>query len=112
MQHQQTVMDLLWLGFTHTFRNVVIVPERQVFTIEEAVRKMTSVPASVYRLDRGILEEGKSADICVFHLENLQSLADFANPDRLCTGFDYVFTGGKPCVVNDRWTNTGTGTVL
>ena len=88
------------------------VRERQVFTIEEAVRKMTSVPASVYRLDRGILKEGKTADICVFHLENLQSLADFANPDRLCTGFDYVFTGGKPCVVKDRWINTGTGTVL
>ena len=39
-------------------------------------------------------------------------LIDFAHPDRMCTGFDYVFTAGRPCVVKDRWTNAGTGVWL
>ena len=88
------------------------VRERQVFSIEEAVRKMTSLPASVYGLDRGILAPGRIADLCVFRLENLQSQADFAYPDRMCRGFDYVFTQGEPCLIGNRWVNTGSGTVL
>ena len=88
------------------------VRDRQVFSMEEAVRKMTSLPAEVYGLDRGILREGMSADLCVFRLENLQSHADFSDPENLCTGFDYVFTAGEPCVEKDRWTNTGSGQAL
>ena len=38
------------------------VRDKQVFTIEEAIRKMTSLPASVFHLDRGVLEAGKEAD--------------------------------------------------
>lgn len=88
------------------------VREKQVFSMEEAVRKMTSLPASLFGLNRGVLEKGYPADICVFHLENLASESDFAHPDRPCTGFDYVFVQGEPCVEKDRWVNTGSGTVL
>ncbi len=88
------------------------VRERQVFTIEEAVRKMTSLPASVYHLDRGTLEPGREADICVFHLENLSSGASFRHPEEMCRGFDYVFTAGEPVVIQDRWTGAGMGEVL
>ena len=88
------------------------VRERAVFSIEEAVRKMTSLPASVFGLDRGVLRPGMPADLCVFSLEKIQSHASFSHPDRMCTGFDYVFTAGRPCVVKDRWTNTGTGAWL
>ena len=42
----------------------------------------------------------------------LQSHADFSDPENLCTGFDYVFTAGEPCVEKDRWTNTGSGQAL
>ena len=80
--------------------------------MEEAVRKMTSLPASVFGLDRGVIRPGMPADICVFSLENIQSHATFAHPDRMCTGFDYVFTAGRPCVIKDQWTNTGTGVWL
>ena len=88
------------------------VREKGVFTIEEAVRKMTSVPAAVFHLDKGVLEEGKCADICVFHLENLQSHATFADPERLCTGMDAVFTGGRLCVLKDEWLGAEGGRVL
>ena len=85
--------------------------DKQVFTVEEAIRKMTSLPASVFHLDRGVLEAGKEADICVFHLENLKSHATFSHPDQLCTGFDHVFTAGVPVVIQDRWTEAGAGNV-
>ena len=91
---------------------ISFVREKPVFRIEEAVRKMTSLPASVYHLDRGVLEVGKTADICVFRLENLRSHADFTHPDRMCTGFDYVLTAGEICVNQDRWTGNGCGNVL
>ena len=88
------------------------VRDNQVFTVEEAIQKMTSLPASVFHLDRGVLEAGKEADICVFHLENLKSHATFSHPDQLCTGFDHVFTAGVPVVIQDRWTGTGAGEML
>ena len=88
------------------------VRERAVFSMEEAVRKMTSLPASVFGLDRGVIRPGMPADICVFSLEKIQSHATFAHPDCMCTGFDYVFTAGRPCVIKDQWTNTGTGVWL
>ena len=91
---------------------ISFVREKPVFRIEEAVRKMTSLPASVYHLDRGVLEVGKTADICVFRLENLRSHADFTHPNRMCTGFDYVLTAGEICVNQDHWTGNGCGTVL
>ena len=37
--------------------------------------------------------------------------ADFDDPDQFCEGFDYVLTGGKIAVRDDRWTNTGSGEV-
>ena len=88
------------------------VREKAVFSIEEAIRKMTTLPASVYGLDRGVIAPGKTADLCVFHLDNLESHSDFIHPDRMCEGFDYVFTAGRPCVVKDEWSNTGSGEPL
>ena len=88
------------------------VRDKQVFAVEEAVRKMTSLPASLFQLDRGVLETGKEADICVFHLENLKSHATFTHPDQMCTGFDYVFTAGVPVVIQDRWTEAEAGRTL
>lgn len=88
------------------------VREKAVFSIEEAIRKMTTLPASVYGLDRGVIAPGKTADLCVFHLDNLESHSDFIHPDRMCEGFDYVFTAGHPCIVKDEWSNTGSGEPL
>ena len=48
----------------------------------------------------------------ILHLENLKVKADFDDPDQFCEGFDYVLTGGKIAVRDDRWTNTGSGEVL
>ena len=88
------------------------VRDRKVFSIEDAIYKMTAKPAQVLNLNRGILEEGMPADINVFHLENLQVHADFQNPDQFCTGFDYVIVNGKINVLHDRYIDTESGIVL
>ena len=73
---------------------------------------MTGRAAQPLHLDRGVLDKGRMADINVFRLENLQAPADFQDPARFCTGFDYVLVGGQIAVKNDRWQNTGSGEVL
>lgn len=88
------------------------VRDKKIFTIEEAIYKMTARPAQVYHMNRGLLQAGMPADICVFHLENLNAAADFDHPDQLCTGFDYVLTGGQLVVRQDEWKNPGSGKVI
>lgn len=79
------------------------VRDKKVFTIEDAIYKMTAKPAQVLNIDRGILAKGMPADINVFHLENLQVHADFQNPDQFCTGFEYVFVNGRIAVSHDNY---------
>lgn len=88
------------------------VREKKIFSIEEAVYKMTGKPAQVLNLAQGILEKGRPADINIFRLENLKAPADFDNPAQLCRGFDYVLVGGAVAVKNDCWKNTGSGKPL
>ena len=85
------------------------VRDRNIFSIEEAVYKMTAKPAAVLDLNRGILQKGMPADINVFHLDKLQVHADFQNPDQCCTGFDYVMVGGEIAVEKDRYKNSKSG---
>lgn len=87
------------------------VRDRNIFSIEEAVYKMTAKPAAVLDLNRGILQKGMPADINVFHLDKLQVHADFQNPDQCCTGFDYVMVGGEIAVEKDRYKNSKSGMI-
>lgn len=88
------------------------VRDRKIFSIEEAVYKMTAKPASILGLNCGILQKGMPADINVFHLDQLQVHADFQNPEQYCTGFDYVLTGGEIAVNHDTWRNSRSGRVV
>lgn len=56
------------------------VRDRKIFSIEDAIYKMTAKPAQVLGLNRGILDKGMPADINMFHLDHLQVHADFQNP--------------------------------
>jgi N-acyl-D-aspartate/D-glutamate deacylase len=76
-----------------------------LFTIEEAVRKMTSLPARRMRLaDRGILRAGMAADLVVFDPERVIDRATFADPSRYPDGIDVVVVNGK--IVLDEGTLT------
>jgi len=82
------------------------VRERKVLTLEEAIRKMTSWPATRFRLDhRGSIKEGLWADAVVFDLDHLQDRATYSEPMLAPDGIDYVLVNGQ--VVIDRGKHTG-----
>ena len=83
-----------------------------MFSIEDAIYKMTAKPAGVLGINRGILEKGMPADINIFHLDKLKVHADFENPDQYCTGFDYVLVGGEIAVKQDEYRNPQSGRIV
>ncbi|MDQ2978565.1 MAG: amidohydrolase family protein, partial [Acidobacteriota bacterium] len=71
------------------------VRERGLVSLEEAVRKMTSLPAARLRLaDRGLLKEGFRADLVLFDPETVEDLSRFDDPHRFSRGFDLVVVNG------------------
>ena len=86
--------------------------DKKVFSIEDAIYKMTAKPARVLGINRGILEKGMPADINIFHLDKLKVHADFENPDQYCTGFDYVLVGGEIAVKQDEYRNPQSGRIV
>ena len=88
------------------------VRDKKIFSIEDAVYKMTAKPAHVLGLPLGTLEKGMPADINVFHLDQLSVHADFQNPNQYCTGFDYVLVGGEIAVAHDVWRNSKSGRIV
>ena len=82
------------------------VREEKVLALEEAVRRMTSLPASILSIDqRGLLQPGYFADIAVFDPDTIQDHATFEAPHQLATGMQYVFVNGT--MVLDRGQHTG-----
>ncbi len=70
--------------------------ERGVVTLAEMIRKMTSLPASVYGLKtKGKIAEGMDADICIFDAERIIDKADFVNFSENNEGIKYVIIAGK-----------------
>jgi len=75
------------------------VRERRLFTLEEAIRKMTSIPAARFGLtDRGTIESGAFADLVVFNAATVSDQATFAEPQKLSTGIEHVIVNGTPIV--------------
>ena len=82
-------------------------------SLEEAVRKMTSFPASLLGIDdRGILKNGMKADIIVFDPENVRALATYPEPLQLAEGFDAVIVNGRIARQDSRFRESRNGRVL
>jgi N-acyl-D-aspartate/D-glutamate deacylase len=78
----------------------------KVLTLEDAVRKMTSLPAQTLRLkDRGMLKEGYWADVVVFDPDTVSDPATYQNPQQYAKGVPFVFVNGV--VVIDGGNHTG-----
>ncbi|MEO7361900.1 MAG: amidohydrolase family protein [Gemmatimonadaceae bacterium] len=94
-------------GFGNNVRVISwYVKERKVLTLEEAVRKMTSWPATRMRqADRGVIRVGAWADVTVFDLDALHDRATYEKPTELASGVDYVLVNGV--IVIDRGSHTG-----
>jgi len=70
--------------------------DRDVITVEHAVRSMTSLPARVMGLsDRGTIREGNFADLVVFDMDEIRDEATFFEPHQHASGIDFVLVNGE-----------------
>ena len=89
------------------------VRKKKVITLPEAIRKMTSWPATRLRLaSRGTVKEGNWADVVVFDYEKIQDNATYEYPFRLPTGIDQVLVNGQVVVENGKHTGVRPGQIL
>ena len=89
------------------------VKERKVISLEEAVRKMTSWPATRMRLaNRGSIKEGHWADVTVFDLNTLNDRATYEQPTLFPTGIEYVLVNGAVTIDRGKHTGARAGKVL
>ena len=89
------------------------VREEGVLGLEEAVRKMTSLPAMLLRLDdRGLIKPGAKADLVVFDPGAVRDEATFDTPQRISTGISHVLVNGKISLENGQVTDASHGVVL
>jgi len=89
------------------------VREEKVITLEEAVSKMTSLPAQKLRLkDRGLIAEGKLADITVFDPEKIIDKATYQDPHQFPEGIPHVIVNGEVTVRDGKQTDARSGKVL
>ena len=89
------------------------VRELKVLTLEEAVRKMTSLPARRLRFhDRGLLRPGMAADITVFDPDRIRDVATFEDPNRYSEGVVHVVVNGRVVLDEGKMTPERPGRVL
>jgi N-acyl-D-amino-acid deacylase len=86
---------------------------RGVLSLEDAVRKMTSLPARTFGLrDRGLLREGFWADLVIFDPARVQDKATFQQPHQFSEGFDVVLVNGVVAIEDGKLTDARGGKVL
>jgi len=89
------------------------VREEKVLTLENAIEKMTSLPAKRMGIkNRGVLKKDNFADIVVFDPNTVKDIADYKNPYRYSEGIEYVFVNGKMAVEKGLHTDELAGKVL
>jgi N-acyl-D-aspartate/D-glutamate deacylase len=110
--------DELGLPHPRSYGNAVrviakYVKERHVLTLEEAVRKMTSWPATRYRLaDRGVIKAGAKADVTIFDLDALSDRATYEKPTEFPSGIDWVLVNGVVTIDHGKHTGAKAGQIL
>jgi N-acyl-D-amino-acid deacylase len=108
------------LGLPHprsygTFPRVIrrYVLERGILSLPEAIRMMTSWPATRMRLDeRGVIRKGMWADVVIFDLDRLDDRATYEQPVLFPEGIDYVLVNGQVVIEQGRHTGARPGHVL
>jgi N-acyl-D-aspartate/D-glutamate deacylase len=98
-----------------TFPRVIrkFVREDKILRLEEAIRKMTALPAQKMRFaDRGVLKAGMWADVVVFDPDRIADVATFENPNQLSVGMDAVLVNGVPVIRGGKATDALPGKVL
>ncbi len=89
------------------------VRNRGTLTLEDAVRRMTSLPARTFRFtDRGLLREGFAADVLVFDPAKVKDLSTYPDPHHYTEGFDHVLVNGVPVVSEGKLNEVRPGRIL
>ncbi|MBW1788187.1 MAG: amidohydrolase family protein, partial [Deltaproteobacteria bacterium] len=100
---------------TGTFPRILgrYVREQGLIKLEEAIRKMTSLPAQTFRVKKkGLLKEGFDADIVIFDPEMVRDKATFDDPRQKPEGIVWVLINGQVAVEKGRVTGAASGRVL
>ena len=98
-----------------TFSRVIrkYVNEKRLFPLEEAIHKMTGLPAQKLGLkNRGVLKEGFFADVTIFDQNTITERATFMTPHNYSNGIKYVFVNGKLTVEDGKHTGAMNGNIL
>ena len=86
------------------------VRELKLFSVEEAVRKMSSLPAKTFHLNgRGELKPGAVADVVIFHPDRVSDPATFDSPHHYAAGFSDVIVNGVPVIRQGELTSARPG---
>jgi N-acyl-D-aspartate/D-glutamate deacylase len=89
------------------------VRDKHVITLEDAIRKMTSWPATRMRLaNRGSIKEGMWADVVIFDLARIQDRSTYEQPTLPPEGIDYVVVNGQVVIDQGKHTGAKPGQVL
>jgi N-acyl-D-amino-acid deacylase len=89
------------------------VREQKVISLEEAIRKMTSLPASQFGFKkRGTIQKGYAADLVLFSRKMVSDRATYANPHQYPDGIPIVIINGVPVLFNGKGTGARPGQIL
>lgn len=101
-------------GFGNNARVLgLYVREKRLAGLEEAIRKMTSLPAQTFNLwDRGLLRPGMAADLVVFDEKTIADRATFENPKQPPAGIAWVLVNGQPVIEAGKHTGARGGGIL
>lgn len=87
--------------------------DKNLLSIEDAIRKITSIPAHIFGLNNiGEIKEGKYADITIFDWDEFTDNATYENPFQKPSGLKYVVVSGKIVVSNGEITSNRPGRII
>jgi N-acyl-D-amino-acid deacylase len=89
------------------------VRERKVIPLEDAIRRMTALPAQRFQFaDRGLLREGMAADIVIFDENTVSDKATYDKPHAYSVGFQWIIVNGKVVIEDGRQTGEKSGQII
>jgi N-acyl-D-amino-acid deacylase len=89
------------------------VRELKLISLEDAIRKMTSLPAQTFGFrDRGLVREGFAADLVIFDEKTILDRATYDQPHQFPVGISYVIVNGTTVMANDQMTTARPGVAL
>jgi N-acyl-D-amino-acid deacylase len=91
----------------------VYVREKQILRLEDAVRRMTSLPAQRFRIDnRGLIRVGYAADVLIFDENKITDKATFEQPHAYSEGIEVVLVNGVAVLENGKHTGKKSGEII